>query len=74
MRIANTEIRVELGALVGDVVAVGVLEIPNVGSGSRDYAVLVEDETVNQLDIVCEHLLRIHDTIIVGIVENADAV
>ena len=42
MGIANTEIRVELGALVRDVVAIGILEKPDVWSGGGNHAVIVE--------------------------------
>ena len=74
VRVANTEARVELRALVGDVVAVGVLEEPDIGGGGGDHAAFVEDETRDELEPVGEDVSLVHDAVAVGVGEDRDAV
>ena len=74
VRVGGAEAGVELRALVGDLVAVGVFEIPDVGRGRRDDAVPVEHEAGDELELVGEDVLAIHHAVAVGVRQDRDGV
>ena len=73
MGVPNAEIRIEL-------VRLSAMSSPSVSSkyqmsGARgDDAILVENEAINQLDIICENLFRIHSAVAVSVVQDADPI
>ena len=74
VRVERTKARVQPGSLVGNLVAVGVLEIPDIRRRRRDDAGLVEDKTGHELELVGEHVLPIHQAIAIRVRQNRDGV
>ena len=74
MRVPCSEVRIEFLATVRDIVAVGVLQKPDVGGAGCDHAILVEHEASDQLQLVGENLLGIHDAVSVFVAKYRNAV
>ena len=74
VRVAVAEVGVELGALVGFVVAVRVFEEPYIGRGADDDAVFVKHAAGGQLDLVGKDGFFVHDTVAVRVGEDGDAI
>ena len=74
VRVVDAEPGVQLGALVSHLVAVRVFEEPDVGRRRRDYAVLVEDEPGDELELVGKDVALVHHAVFIGIREDRDRV
>ena len=72
--VAVAEAGVELGALVRDLVAIGVLQKPNVRRGGGDHAVLMKHETGGQLQLVGKDMFLVHAPVAIRICQDADPV
>ena len=74
MRVAGAEAGIELCALVGHIVTIGVFEEPDVGRGTGDDAVFVKAEAGDELELVSKDVLLVHDAVAIGVGEDGDAV
>ena len=74
VRVAIAEVGVELGAFVGFVIAVRVLEEPHIGRCADDDAVFIKHAAGGELDLIGKDGFFVHDAVAVRVGEDGDAI
>ena len=65
--VSGAEVCVKFGPFIGDLITVGIPEIPDIRSAASNDAIAVEDHAGHEFELVGEDLLPIHDAVAIGI-------